>query len=135
MHNSPMNKEKLLIPLPSLIHRIGGDNAKAAKSLATKHQCEMKRVRRSRNWQVTGTPDNLSALLANIQSMGSDTYQFVIKKMNEKLSAYYEVHEPVEQQLHSLILQNPNITLSELMERTNCTLAEARLARFEADIV
>ena len=47
-----MNSRNLSIPLPSLIHRIGSDHAKRAKAIAAEKKCEMKRIRRSRNWQI-----------------------------------------------------------------------------------
>ncbi|WP_239690486.1 ribosome recycling factor family protein, partial [Vibrio parahaemolyticus] len=45
-----MKETKITISLPSLIHRIGGDHAKRAKTLAAEKQCDLKRIMPSRNW-------------------------------------------------------------------------------------
>ncbi|MEF1339629.1 ribosome recycling factor family protein, partial [Vibrio rotiferianus] len=58
-----MKDTTITIPLPSLIHRIGGDNAKRAKAIAVEKKCELKRIRRSRNWQITGEALDLKAFL------------------------------------------------------------------------
>ncbi|MCJ8304383.1 ribosome recycling factor family protein, partial [Shewanella sp.] len=41
--------------------------------------------------------------------------------------------EPLETKLARMITDNPNITLAELIQITDCTTAEARTARFYAD--
>ncbi|CCN72964.1 ribosome recycling factor family protein [Vibrio nigripulchritudo] len=130
-----MSKNKITVPLPSLIHRIGGENAKRAKSIALQHQAELKRIRRSRNWQVAADFENLRAFSAALIERDHETYLFIIKKIDERVETLREQHLPMSEQLSALILANPNITLAELMERTNCTLAQARTARFEADIM
>ncbi|WP_350595943.1 ribosome recycling factor family protein, partial [Pseudoalteromonas sp. 45-MNA-CIBAN-0466] len=41
--------------------------------------------------------------------------------------------EPLDAKLVRLIKQTPGITLGELMQLTQCTLTEARVARFKVD--
>ncbi|WP_104401506.1 ribosome recycling factor family protein [Vibrio penaeicida] len=130
-----MSKNKISIPLPSLIHRIGGENAKQVKSIALQYQAELKRIRRSRNWQVIAKFEDLRAFSAALIEIDHEAYQFIIKKIDERVEALRELHLPLSDQLSALILANPNITLNELMEKTNCTLAQARTARFEADVI
>ncbi|MBD1555663.1 ribosome recycling factor [Vibrio sp. S9_S30] len=130
-----MRKNNIAVSLPSLIHRVGGENAKQAKSIALQHQAELKRVRRSRNWQVVAEFEDLRAFSAALTEIDYESYQFIIKKIDERMEALREQHLPLSDQLRSLILANPNITLAELMENTNCTLAQARAARFDADII
>ncbi len=43
MKEKAVKETKITISLPSLIHRIGGDHAKRAKTLAAEKQCDLKR--------------------------------------------------------------------------------------------
>ncbi|MBR9874468.1 MAG: ribosome recycling factor [Vibrionaceae bacterium] len=130
-----MNSNKLTISLPSLVHRIGGDHAKLAKMIAMEKKCELKRVRRSRNWMVTGEAMDLNRFLEHIKSEESEALRFVINKMEVGLAAHQDKLEPLEAKLIRLIVENPNVTLAELMAETNCTIAQARTARFDAEML
>jgi hypothetical protein len=129
-----MNSNKLTISLPSLIHRIGGEHAKTAKTVAKEMGCELKRVRRSRNWMVTGDALDLKKFLDHIKAEEPEALNFVINKMEAGLAAHQDKLEPLAAKLVRLVLQNPNVTLAELMAETNCTIAQARSARFEAEM-
>lgn len=130
-----MNSTKLTIQLPSLIHRIGGEHAKLAKVVAEERGCELKRIRRSRHWMVTGDALDLKRFLDHIKAEQSEAFGFVINKMEVGLAAHQDKLEPLEAKLVRLVLQTPNITLAELMAETNCTIAQARAARFEAEVL
>ena len=130
-----MNSRNLSIPLPSLIHRIGGAHAKRAKAIAAEKKCEMKRIRRSRNWQIAGEALDLKAFLDHIKAEESEPMRFVINKMEVGLAKHSDKFEPLEAKLIRLVIENPNITLAELMSGTNCTIAQARTARFEAEML
>ncbi len=114
-----MKETKITISLPSLIHRIGGDHAKRAKTLAAEKQCDLKRIRRSRNWQISE----------------AEVMRFAINKIEQALLAHQDKLEPLDVKLIRLVRQNPNITLAELMAETNCTLVQARTARFDAELL
>ncbi len=129
-----MNSTKLTISLPSLIHRIGGEHAKRTKLLAAEKGCELKRIRRSRNWQISGEAMDLQRFSQHIKADESETLGFVINKMEVGLAAHQDKLEPLEAKLVRLVLQNPNMTLAELMAETNCTIAQARVARFDAEM-
>ncbi|MGP8305797.1 ribosome recycling factor family protein [Vibrio sp. YIC-376] len=130
-----MNSNKLAISLPSLVHRIGGEHVKRAKVVAMEIGCELKRVRRSRNWLVTGDALDLKKFLDHIKAEEPEILNFVIKKMEAGLAAHQDKLEPLEAKLIRLVLANPNVTLAELMSETNCTIAQARTARFEAEML
>lgn len=129
------SEDKLIIHLPSLIHRIGGDNVKKAKLIAKEYGCELKRVRRSRNWQVSGELCAQRKLSDNLNLSEPEAFQYLIRKIDERLVSINENSESREEQLKKLVFENPNITLAELMVMTNCSIAEARLARFEVDLL
>ena len=128
-----MQDTTITISLPSLIHRIGGDHAKRAKAIAAENKCELKRIRRSRNWQVTGEALDLKAFLDRIKIEEAESMRFMVNKMEAGLAKHSDKLEPLEAKLIRLVMENPNITLAELMSETNCTIAQARTARFEAE--
>ncbi|WP_411065137.1 ribosome recycling factor family protein [Vibrio rotiferianus] len=130
-----MKDTTITIPLPSLIHRIGGDNAKRAKAIAVEKKCELKRIRRSRNWQITGEALDLKAFLDHIRFEEAEPMRFMISKIEVGLTKHSDKLEPLEAKLVRLVSENPNITLAELMSETNCTIAQARTARFEAEML
>ncbi|MDA0147448.1 ribosome recycling factor family protein [Vibrio sp. LaRot3] len=121
---------KETISLPSLIHRIGREQLELARTLAHQYQCQLKRVRRSRHWQLIGEASLLSDFCSHL-SQQSDS-RFIQDKVQLHLSSL-KPSLSIEQQLALLIEAKPAITLSELMSETNCTQAQARRARFDAD--
>ncbi|GAB3522855.1 ribosome recycling factor family protein [Photobacterium alginatilyticum] len=128
------SEDVLITHLPSLIHRIGGENVKKAKRIALDYGCELKRIRRSRNWQLAGEQCALRKFSDGLSTSEPEAMQFLIRKIDERLVALNENSESREEQLKELVFKNPNITLAELMAMTNCSIAEARLARFTADL-
>lgn len=130
-----MKDTTITIPLPSLIHRIGGDHAKRAKAIAIEQGCELKRVRRSRNWQISGDALHIRAFADHIKAEEPEVMRFVINKLESGLTKHSDKLEPLEAKLIRLVLENPNITLAELMSETNCTVVQARAARFEAEML
>lgn len=128
-----MIDKTITTPLPSLIHRMGSDNTKKAKLVALECGCEIKRIRRSRNWQIIGDEYTCKKLSERLRFSDPDAMQFLIRKIDEKLATYNDKLERIEDKLKKLVIQNPNITLAELMQITNCSITEARLARFDAD--
>lgn len=60
-------------------------------------------------------------------------FGYLIKKLETALLQHADKLEPLDAKLNRLITDNPAITLGELMQLTQCTITEARLARFQAD--
>ncbi|WP_413284521.1 ribosome recycling factor family protein [Vibrio sp. MA40-2] len=128
------DSEILRVHLPSLIHRIGSKWVKISQLIAQENECQLKRVRRSRNWQITGKASNVNCCLNQLKSNYSIETHYLIKKLESNLVAADFIDETPQQMLVRLVIEKPTITLSELMELTNCSLLEARQARFQADI-
>lgn len=126
--------EDISISVPSLIHRIGGDKVKHAKVIAGEFHCELKRVRRSRNWVLIGQPFHIVDYCAQLKVVSEVDFRHLIKKIDTSLLKHADKLEPLEEKLARLITENPNITLSELVHMTDCTIAEARAARFDSDL-
>ncbi|MCK6264522.1 ribosome recycling factor family protein [Vibrio sp. ZSDE26] len=134
----PLNRMKetpLTLPLPSLIHRIGGERVKQAKALALEFHCELKRVRRSRHWQLIGLPDGLIQFHEAIQQQEDESFGYLVKKLEESLRDLNVPRESVEAKLERIITEQPNVTLTELMRLTDCSMSQARRARFDAEIL
>ncbi|GEA49668.1 ribosome recycling factor Rrf [Vibrio inusitatus NBRC 102082] len=124
--------QSITVALPSLIHRVGKETVQSVKQLALKHECELKRVRRSRHWQVSGNALNVQALCLALTQEPKDVL-FILKKLDLALQLHQDKLELPADRLKRLLIENPNMTLSELMEMTRCSVAEARRARFEVD--
>ncbi|WP_295895419.1 ribosome recycling factor family protein [uncultured Vibrio sp.] len=130
-----MTKESVCIALPSLIHRMGGERVKQAKMSALEYQCELKRVRRSRNWQLVGEPHALAEYRSSFSHDHDDPFVYLIKKLDHALSGLELDVETMEEKLEKIIKGTPNVTLAELIQMTDCTTAQARRARFDLDIL
>ncbi|WP_137225801.1 MULTISPECIES: ribosome recycling factor family protein [Shewanella] len=126
--------EDIFILLPSLIHRIGGDRAKQAKTIALQCDCQLKRVRRSRNWVVSGKAMSIQSFTEQLRADSDEGFSYLIKKIVTALLGHADKLEPLDAKLARLINQTPSITLGELIQLTQCTMAEARVARFNADL-
>ncbi len=130
----PSNSEPICISLPSLIHRIGREAVKQAQGLALQYQCELKRVRRSRNWSLTGQAREIQSFIATLKAcVDAEKFHYLLKKGEAALLQHGDKLEPLDAKLVRLLAENPNLTLGELMALTDCTLAQARLARFQFD--
>ncbi|GGI79529.1 ribosome recycling factor [Shewanella hanedai] len=125
--------DKITISLPSLIHRIGREEVKQAKDIALQHDCELKRVRRSRNWGVSGEAIKIQQFSVTLKIENGDKFRYLIQKITTALLDHSDKLEPLDAKLVRLITDNPNITLAELIHITDCTMTEARTARFDAD--
>ncbi|HDY7911535.1 TPA: ribosome recycling factor family protein [Vibrio vulnificus] len=133
MKAKPVNEQLVVIALPSLTHRIGGETTKHLKSVVADHGCELKRVRRSRHWQIAGEVLALQAFYDQVRRLEEDSASYLVKKMQLALASHSEKLEPLEDKLQRLVMENPAITLAELMSQTHCSLSQARSARFSAE--
>jgi len=112
---------------------MGGDRVKILKETALQFYCELKRIRRSRNWQLQGNVDNLEQFAQQLK--GRDVVQdspFFVEKVLDSVRPHLQDSLPVH--LAQLVANNPAITLAELMEKTGCTIVQARLARDEEEL-
>lgn len=78
---------------------------------------------------------DVKAFLDHLKSEEAEVMRFAINKIEQALLAHQDKLEPLDVKLIRLVRQNPNITLAELMAETNCTLVQARAARFDAELL
>lgn len=138
-----LQADLVTLALPSLVQKLGREKCQNLKRLAQQHHCVLSRVRRSRHWQLVGEEGALNALChellnsADSRDDSSEDYAYVRQKIemliNARVAARAPAPLPLNIQLAQLIAGNPNITLTELMEKTDCTLAQARSARFQEE--
>ncbi|EGR0578897.1 ribosome recycling factor [Vibrio cholerae] len=126
----PTTDQAIAITLPSLIHRIGSDTVKRLKLQAQTFDCELKRIRRSRNWQLLGEAASMQNFVFQIKQTEYQVAEYLIRRVEAGLRLPSDKIEPIEVQLQRLVQQNPSITLAELMAATHCSLMHARAARF-----
>ncbi|MGI2171976.1 ribosome recycling factor family protein [Shewanella sp. MF05960] len=126
--------DDITIRLPSLIHRIGSEKTKQAKAIALQYDCELKRVRRSRNWALIGEALKIQAFTIDLRALDDDGWRYLIQKITTALLEHADKLEPLDTKLTRLITETPGITLGELMQLTQCSIAEARIARFNAEV-
>lgn len=125
----------LIFHLPSLIHRLGGERVQKAKLLAAESGCSLKRVRRSRHWQAVGTAAALYQFCQSLKQSEPEVMQYLIKKLDQALLGHQDKLESPQDRLIRIIQANPTITLAQIMELTNCSIAEARRARSSLDFL
>jgi len=107
------------ITLPSFLRRVM--KAYAIKANIRIVGCELSRIGRSRNWQLTATPEQILAIINMIEESNEDSWLWVAKKLKQDGQHFS----------HSLLVnlakRNVGITINELMAKTDCTIAEARI--------
>ena len=119
------NQNLISVDLPSLVRRT--QHTQTFKGECRKTGAILSRKGRSRNWQLALTANQLQQLVEVIYRTQEPSWHWIAKRL--------EQHRPksTADQLLALITERPSITVSELQNATDCTLAEARLAieRFE----
>lgn len=106
------------LTLPSFLRRVL--KAYALKSLIRAQGCELNRIGRSRNWQLKATFEQLEDTISVIEQSEESSWQWVavhISKQSKNLGF---------DMLLAIAKKKSGITVSELMQRTDCTIAEAR---------
>jgi hypothetical protein len=111
----------LSIKLNNFLHRI--DCKVTMLALVNQHGCSLKRIRRSKNWSLTGEQNQLVELSEQLQQPKTiwiaDAIQNALPKPSFDLTA--------------IVLSNPDMTINRLIAETGCTLIEARVAIDKAE--
>lgn len=118
------------VPLPSLVHRLGGPEVAKAKLLASQHGCILKRVRRSRNWVLEGMWQDVDAFSKAVPELRLAKENYFLSKITPVLRATKT--ETPQEMLQRLIKAQPDLTVAELVDATGCELTEVRRARIES---
>ena len=99
------------------------------KSLIRESGCELSRIGRSRNWRLSADREQLSEIIDVISNSDEPTWQWLVALISKERGSFTHA------ELVALVVRNPSITVNELVNMANCTLAEARKAidEFEWD--
>ena len=106
------------ITLPSFLRRI--INAYALKAHIRSLGCELYRIGRSRNWQIKTELHLIGELIHIIEQENVPSWQWVVKVLRQQNNLLSH------SALVSIAKRNSGITLNDLMNKTDCTLAQAR---------
>lgn len=106
------------IALPSFLRRVL--KAYALKALIREQGCEISRIGRSRNWQLKATFEQLEQIISLIEQSEEISWQWLATHLSkQRKNLGFDM-------LLTIAQKKPEITVSELMQRTDCTIAEAR---------
>jgi len=106
------------ITLPSFIRRIQKSNT--LKTQIKSLGCELSRVGRSRNWKLRASQEQIIAIIGLVEASSEESWLWLAKYLRSQ-----------RQQLsHSDLINiaklKPDVSVSELMAKTDCTVAQAR---------
>jgi hypothetical protein len=106
------------ITLPSFLRRVM--NAYQLKAHIRSLGCELYRIGRSRNWQIKTELHLISELLTIIEQENEASWQWVAKVLRQQNNLFTHT------ELVAIAKRNSGITLNELINKTDCTLVQAR---------
>jgi len=118
---SENNSETVALKLNRFLHRIDSKNAMI--ELADQCGCQLKRIRRSQNWLLTGNPSQLVEI----------SHQLRLKKEKWISEAIDKALPKPCIDLAEIIKANTAMTVNQLIADTGCTLSEARTAIDQAE--
>jgi len=112
---------QLSIKLNNFLHRI--DCKATIIELVTLHNCSLKRIRRSKNWLLTGQQNQLVEVSEQLKQGKTKWISEAIGKVLPKPNF----------DLTAIALSNSGMTINRLIAETGCTLIEARIAIDKAE--
>lgn len=98
------------------------DNTDELKLLIQQHGGELKRKGRSRNWQLNVSSSNIRTLMSAISRSDHSSWQWLVKQLDAQQSP------ATMAELLALLTEHPDLSPSQLVERSGCDLALARAA-------
>ncbi|WP_243834688.1 ribosome recycling factor family protein [Psychromonas algarum] len=133
--------KKRAIQLNNFLHRI--DCKTAIIELVTQQGCTLKRIRRSKNWLLTGKQNQLVEISKQLQQEAITLNKVTLDKTNfDKSTANKKrwIAEAINKSLPkpsfdltAIVQSTPDITINRLIAETGCTLIEARAAMDKAE--
>ena len=82
---------------------------------------ELYRIGRSRNWQLRATFEQLEVIISAIESSDEPSWQWLAKHLNNQQKNLSH------NDLLRIAKRNLGISINQLMAKTDCTIAQARL--------
>ena len=94
--------------------------AYALKSYVRQQGCELHRIGRSRNWQLKASFDQLQAIIVFIDLSNEPSWLWLTKLLRS------EYQHLSHEELLRIASALEEVTVSVLIARTDCTIAQAR---------
>jgi len=94
--------------------------AYALKGCIREQGCELHRIGRSRNWQLKANFEQIQAIIAFIDLSAEPSWQWLIKLLKSK---YLHLSHDELVKIASMLEE---VTVSALIARSDCTIAQAR---------
>ena len=94
--------------------------AYALKSHIRELGCELYRIGRSRNWQLKADHHQVFDIIDFIEQADEESWRWLVTLLKKQSEAF--THED----LISIAQRNTEITVNELLSKTDCTIAQAR---------
>lgn len=94
--------------------------AYALKSHIRQQGCELKRIGRSRHWLLTANFEQLHAIITFIDLSNETSWQWVAKQLKN------EYKHLSHDELLKIASKIDKVTISALIARSDCTIAQAR---------
>tara|TARA_R110001592_G_scaffold14341_2_gene64302 strand:- start:1280 stop:1600 length:321 start_codon:yes stop_codon:yes gene_type:complete len=94
--------------------------AYALKAHIRQQGCELKRIGRSRHWLLKANFDQLQAIIAFIELSGEPSWRWLTKLLRNE---YQHLNHDELLRIASTI---EKVTISALIARSDCTIAQAR---------
>jgi hypothetical protein len=107
-----------VINLPSLLRKV--IKAYALKAGIRECGCELYRIGRSRNWQLKATFEQIEKIIDFILTSKEPSWQWLASYLASQRQTLS--HD----ELIRIAKIKPDITVNQLMARTDCTIAQAR---------
>lgn len=115
-----VNLPIIQIILPSFLRRT--IKAYALKASIRELGADLSRIGRSRNWQIKANTEQLEHIIQFVENSHENSWLWLSKKLREHVT--YTTYESIL----AIVKNKPDITINELMLKTDCTLAQARKA-------
>jgi len=87
----------------------------------------LSRKGRSRNWLIQANSEQIREIINFISQSGEDSWRWLTKKLIE------EKPKLNREELRNVAIQNPSMTVNQLMSLTDCTLLDARIVLDEIE--
>ena len=107
------------IALPSFLRRVL--KAYALKAQIRAIGCSLSRKGRSRNWLLSANFEQLETIIKFIHQSEEPSWQWLAKHLSEHKTNLSH------QELVNIAAKQSGISINQLMAKTDCTIAEARL--------
>ncbi len=108
------------ITLPSFLRK--AMKAYALKALIRQQGCELQRIGRSRNWQLKANFEQIQIIIQLIEASDESSWSWLAKLLRK------EYQHLTHDELLTIAGALNEVTVSALIARTDCTIAQARKA-------